>query len=102
MDPALGARATLECADVAEFLGSLDPRPALMVLDPPRQGCENQVVGELLRLQPPVIIYVSCNPSTLMRDLGKLRSQYNVVRLQPIDMFPQSDHIESIVLLNHI
>ncbi|USN46962.1 MAG: class I SAM-dependent RNA methyltransferase [Pseudobdellovibrionaceae bacterium] len=102
MDPSLGARATLECADVADFLGSLDPRPALMVLDPPRQGCENQVMDELLRLQPPIIIYVSCNPSTLMRDLGKLKSLYNVVRLQPIDMFPQSDHIESIVLLKHI
>lgn len=71
----------------------------LIILDPPRAGATD-VVRELHLLQPRKIIYVSCDPATLARDLGQLRNNhYSVVKSCPVDMFPQTYHIESVTLL---
>ncbi len=73
----------------------------LVVIDPPRAGLHPQVVENILKLSPPEIIYVSCNPATLSRDLKLLcESQYNLELVQPLDMFPHTFHIESVAKLS--
>jgi 23S rRNA (uracil1939-C5)-methyltransferase len=76
-------------------------RPGLAVLDPPRQGCGSQVIGAVFRdLAPPHALYVSCDPESLARELPAIQaSGYRVVRVQPIDMFPHTTHIETVVTL---
>lgn len=70
------------------------------VVNPPRSGCSEEVLTTLASLQPEVLVYVSCNPYTLVRDLHLLHQQgYNTEELQPVDMFPQTPHIESVVRL---
>jgi 23S rRNA (uracil1939-C5)-methyltransferase len=73
------------------------PAPDLVVLDPPRAGLHPDVVGALLELAPPHIVYVSCNPATQARDLQLLDDAYRIDAVQPVDMFPQTFHIENVV-----
>ena len=97
------ANTAFHAGDVRELLGSAGRpgssilRPDLVVLDPPRAGVHPDVIGELIRLAPRQILYVSCKPSTQARDLGRLREYYHVTRVQPVDMFPQTFHIECVV-----
>jgi 23S rRNA (uracil1939-C5)-methyltransferase len=73
----------------------------LVVVDPPRAGLHKHVVKSLLNMRSPNIIYVSCNPSTLARDLKILCEEcYKLERVQPVDMFPHTYHIETVVKLN--
>ena len=74
-------------------------RPDIVVTDPPRAGMHEKVVEQLLAMQPRKIIYVSCNPATQARDLELLASHYKVARIQPVDMFPHTQHVENVVLL---
>jgi 23S rRNA (uracil1939-C5)-methyltransferase len=72
----------------------------LAVLNPPRKGCEGSVLKRLQQLSPAHIIYVSCSPESLARDLARLAGYgYRVERVQPVDMFPQTPHVETVVLL---
>ncbi|MCD7855682.1 MAG: 23S rRNA (uracil(1939)-C(5))-methyltransferase RlmD [Clostridiales bacterium] len=75
-------------------------KPDLVVVDPPRKGCAPELLDALLKLSPEKIIYVSCNPSTLARDLTRLTQAYSVLKVQPVDMFPNTPHIETVVLLS--
>ncbi len=90
---------------VEEVLGSVASRNGLpvdaIILDPPRKGCEKGAIDACLKLAPPRIVYVSCNPSTLARDLEQLTRDgaYWVAGVQPVDMFPQTAHVECVVLL---
>ena len=86
---------------VEECLQKLDIVADIVLLDPPRKGCDRQVIETLLNLQPSKIVYVSCKPATLARDLKLLCSSnlYQPQFIQPVDFFPQTSHIESIVLL---
>ncbi|RQD74629.1 MAG: 23S rRNA (uracil(1939)-C(5))-methyltransferase RlmD, partial [Candidatus Syntrophonatronum acetioxidans] len=78
-------------------------KPHVVILDPPRQGCDRQLVHQLLKTKPPKIIYVSCNPSTLARDLAILtKTSYEAVNIQPIDMFPQTSHVECVAYVRKI
>lgn len=80
-----------------------EKNPTAVVLNPPRKGCEKGVLEVLCQLQPKLIIYVSCDPETLARDLKILTSSgYRIERLQPVDMFPQTTHIETVVQLQRI
>ena len=89
--------------DAAEHLARLcagDLRPALVTLNPPRKGCSGELLASLARQRPPQIIYVSCDPDSLARDLRILVDHgYRIERLQPVDMFPQTAHIETLVQL---
>ena len=76
--------------------------PDTVILDPPRIGCNKAVIEALLAKKPQTIIYVSCNPSTLVRDLEKLQSHYKIKSIQPVDMFPHTYHIENVVFLERI
>ncbi|MCC9134882.1 23S rRNA (uracil(1939)-C(5))-methyltransferase RlmD [Pontibacter silvestris] len=75
-------------------------RPDVVITDPPRAGMHQDVVEKLLQVHPNRIVYVSCNPATQARDLELLSEKYDVARVQPVDMFPQTHHVENIVLLN--
>nr|WP_255748368.1 23S rRNA (uracil(1939)-C(5))-methyltransferase RlmD [Pontibacter liquoris] len=74
-------------------------RPDVVITDPPRAGMHEDVVAKLLQVHPARIVYVSCNPATQARDLELLSQKYDVARVQPVDMFPQTHHVENIVLL---
>ncbi|HAX61366.1 MAG TPA: 23S rRNA (uracil(1939)-C(5))-methyltransferase RlmD [Elusimicrobia bacterium] len=71
----------------------------IVILDPPRAGCSQIVLKSLLKLQPQKIIYTSCNPATLSRDVKILSQKYKLVEIQPVDMFPQTAHIECVAKL---
>ena len=78
----------------------LTEKPDVVVLDPPRTGMHPLVVQRLLELKPSRIIYVSCDPGTLARDLGVLtQGGYSVERVQPVDMFPWTQHVECLIVL---
>ncbi|MFD2203266.1 23S rRNA (uracil(1939)-C(5))-methyltransferase RlmD [Shivajiella indica] len=74
-------------------------KPEVIITDPPRAGMHEDVVRMLLKLKAPKIVYVSCNPATQARDVALLSELYMVVKVQPVDMFPQTYHVENIVLL---
>jgi 23S rRNA (uracil1939-C5)-methyltransferase len=74
-------------------------RPDVIITDPPRAGMHEDVVNTILFANPDRIVYVSCNPATQARDLQLLDSQYRVVHIQPVDMFPHTQHVENVVLL---
>ena len=92
--------AEFHAGDVRELLRQVPaslPHPDLVVLDPPRAGVHPDVIDELIRIRPRQIIYVSCKPSTQARDLARLCAFYTIERIQPVDMFPQTFHIENVV-----
>ena len=74
-------------------------RPEVIITDPPRAGMHADVVNVILNASPQRIVYVSCNPATQARDLQLLDEKYRVVKVQPVDMFPQTHHVENVVLL---
>ncbi|MGD9215418.1 MAG: 23S rRNA (uracil(1939)-C(5))-methyltransferase RlmD [Desulfobacteraceae bacterium] len=85
--------------DIRFTLPQLGVRPDAMIIDPPRAGMHKDVVKEVLSLAPERIVYVSCNPATMARDIALLKDLYDVVEVQPVDMFPHTFHIESVAKL---
>lgn len=74
-------------------------KPDVIITDPPRAGMHEKLVRKILEMEAPVVVYVSCNPATQARDLQLLDEKYAVTRVQPVDMFPHTHHIENIVQL---
>lgn len=75
-------------------------RANVVVVDPPRKGCDEKVLDTIISMQPDRVVYVSCNPSTLARDLNYLdEREYKCLEVQPVDMFPHSVHIENVALI---
>lgn len=74
-------------------------RPDVIILDPPRAGVDEPVIGVILRAAPERIVYVSCNPATQARDLALLDGAYRIEAVQPVDMFPHTHHVENVVKL---
>ena len=77
-------------------------KPDVLVTDPPRAGMHEAVVARILEMAPPVVVYVSCNPATQARVLGLLKQVYRITHIQPLDMFPQTAHVENVVRLERI
>lgn len=72
----------------------------VIVMDPPRKGCEETLLNTIIEMKPKKVVYVSCNPGTLARDLHILEEGgYKAVYVQPVDMFPMTTHVENVVLL---
>ena len=74
-------------------------RPDVIITDPPRAGMHAKVVDQLLKVLPGRIVYVSCNPATQARDVEWLAGEYQVMKIQPVDMFPHTHHVENVALL---
>lgn len=97
---------TFYCGDMKEvfteeFLAN-HPKADVLITDPPRDGMHQKVVEQILKLSPKRIVYVSCNSATQARDLALMKAQYQVVKILPVDMFPQTHHVENIALLVRI
>ncbi len=73
--------------------------PDIIITDPPRDGMHRDVVLQILKIAPQKVVYVSCNSATQARDLELMKEQYQVTKVQPVDMFPQTYHVENVVLL---
>ena len=73
--------------------------PDVLITDPPRDGMHKNVVQQILKIKPERIVYVSCNSATQARDLALMKDFYAVIKVQPVDMFPQTHHVENVVLL---
>lgn len=94
---------TFYCGDMKEvfteeFLAQ-HPKADVLITDPPRDGMHPKVIEQILKLSPERIVYVSCNSATQARDLALMKEHYNVVKILPVDMFPQTHHVENIALL---
>ncbi|HYC29812.1 MAG TPA: 23S rRNA (uracil(1939)-C(5))-methyltransferase RlmD, partial [Chitinophagaceae bacterium] len=74
-------------------------RPNVIITDPPRAGMHEKLCRKILEMEAPVVVYVSCNPATQARDLNILDEKYAVTKIQPVDMFPHTHHIENVVQL---
>jgi 23S rRNA (uracil1939-C5)-methyltransferase len=74
-------------------------RPDVIITDPPRDGMHKDVVDQILQIAPDKVVYVSCNSATQARDLALMDEKYKVTRVRPVDMFPQTHHVENVVLL---
>lgn len=74
-------------------------RPDVVITDPPRAGMHEKLVRKILETEAPIVVYVSCNPATQARDLNLLDEKYSVTKVQPVDMFPHTHHIENVVQL---
>ncbi len=96
------ANTTFYVGAAKDGLEELPFMPDLVLLDPPRKGCHQDVIEQLLTLNPERIVYVSCHPATLARDLNLLcqAGQYDLNRVQPVDFFPQTSHVECMAFLN--
>ena len=88
-----------EVGDTADVLEKNNFIPDIIVIDPPRSGLNTKTINEILKLNPTKIIYVSCDPVTLARDLKIFKEKYNIVEITPFDMFPNSHHVETVVLI---
>lgn len=94
---------TFYCGDMKEvfteeFLAN-HPKADVLITDPPRDGMHQKVVEQILKLAPERIVYVSCNSATQARDIALMKDAYEVVKILPVDMFPQTHHVENIALL---
>ena len=81
-----------------EFIAAYG-RPDVVITDPPRAGMHEDVIKTILSAEPERIVYVSCNPATQARDIALLDAKYAVKAIQPVDMFPHTQHVENVVLL---
>jgi 23S rRNA (uracil1939-C5)-methyltransferase len=97
------ANTTFIAGDMSRVLGeaftAAHGRPDVVITDPPRAGMHEKVVRKIMAMTPSRIVYISCNPATQARDIALMDDRYAVVRLQPVDMFPHTHHVENIALL---
>jgi len=87
------------CGDIKDCLKQNLVKPDVIILDPPRAGIHPKVIPQILSIAPKRIVYVSCNPSTLARDVSLLSEKYSLTDAQPVDMFPHTFHIETVTRL---
>ena len=92
------------CADAGEaatLLAKRGEKPDAIVVDPPRKGLSPDVIAQIKKMAPETVVYVSCDPATLARDLKIFceDNSYSVTSVQPVDMFPRTRHVETVVLL---
>jgi 23S rRNA (uracil1939-C5)-methyltransferase len=85
------------CKDVSAALSEIAKRPDVLVIDPPRAGMHPGVLAQVLAMLPEKVVYISCNPSSLARDLSRMVPFYEIVEVSPFDLFPQTFHVEAVV-----
>ncbi len=85
--------------DIKDSLLQITDRPDVMIIDPPRVGMHKDVVKQVIEIAPQRIVYISCNPATMARDVNMMKENYRIVEVQPVDMFPHTYHIEAVAKL---
>ena len=104
MGDAVAAKSRFFCADAGEAAARLAAeglRPDVIMLDPPRKGCDETTLSAVVQMSPRWVVYVSCNPSTAARDAAWLGQHgYRAEKVQPVDLFPRTKHVETVVLLS--
>ena len=94
---------TFYCGDMKDIFNdefiAQHPKADVLITDPPRDGMHQKVVEQILKIAPEKIVYVSCNSATQARDLALMKDHYKLVKILPVDMFPQTHHVENIALL---
>ena len=88
------------CGDAGEFISSYDGELDIVIMDPPRKGSDPKFLSTLINRKVKQIIYISCDPETLARDIDFLSKNYVVTYVQPVDMFPMTAHVETICALS--
>ena len=106
MGDAVAAKSRFFCADAGEAAARLAAeglRPDVIMLDPPRKGCDETTLSAVVQMSPRRVVYVSCNPSTAARDAAWLgRHGYRAEKVQPVDLFPRTKHVEAVLLLTKL
>ena len=87
------------CDDASEFINKYDGDLDIVIMDPPRKGSDEKFLSSILKRRPRQVIYISCDPETLARDLKFLSESYKVTFVQPVDMFPMTAHVETVACL---
>ena len=104
MGEAVAAKSRFFCADAGQAATQLAAEglhPDIVMLDPPRKGCDEATLSAVVRMAPRRVVYVSCNPATAARDAAWLeRNGYHAEKVQPVDLFPRTKHCETVVLLS--
>jgi 23S rRNA (uracil1939-C5)-methyltransferase/tRNA (uracil-5-)-methyltransferase len=96
------ANASFLAAEAGTIFAGLDfpPGETVVIIDPPRKGCDASFLAQLFAFAPRAVVYVSCDPATQMRDLRQfLAAGYRLARVQPFDLFPQTRHLECVITL---
>lgn len=83
-----------------ELINKKNIVPTAIIVDPPRKGLDDKTIQNILKIKPEKLVYISCNPATMVRDLSKMEEIYNINRIQPVDMFPFTSHVECVAVLN--
>ena len=106
MGDAVAAKSRFFCADAGQAAARLAAeglRPDVIMLDPPRKGCDETTLSAVVQMSPRRVVYVSCNPSTAARDAAWLEEHgYHAEKVQPVDLFPRTRHVETVVLLSKL
>ena len=106
MGDAVAAKSRFFCADAGEAAARLAAeglRPDVIMLDPPRKGCDEKTLSAVVQMSPRRVVYVSCNPSTAARDAAWLGQHgYRAEKVQPVDLFPRTKHVETVCLLSKL
>ena len=91
------------CGDVEfafdKLINKKGIKPTAIIVDPPRKGLDEKTIQNILKLQTKKVVYVSCNPATMVRDIAKMEEKYRIEKIQPVDMFPFSKHVECVVAM---
>ena len=85
---------------LTELIQTRNIIPDIIMVDPPRKGLDNTSIDNILKISSKKVVYISCNPATLMRDLSKLEENYDIISIKPVDMFPFTSHVECVAVLN--
>ena len=105
MGETVAAKSRFFCADAGQAATQLAAEglhPDIVMLDPPRKGCDEATLSAVVRMAPRRVVYVSCNPATAARDAAWLeKNGYHAEKVQPVDLFPRTKHVETVVLLSH-
>ena len=86
----------------SKIIHNIKFNPNKIIVDPPRAGLDKKVIDDIIRINPERLVYVSCDPITLARDLNILKEKYNIIKIIPVDMFPRTYHIETVCVLERI
>lgn len=86
--------------ELTELIDVKGAKADVVFVDPPRKGMDETSIDNLLKIEPKKIVYISCNPATLVRDLAKFEKKYDIEKIIPVDLFPYTSHVECVATIS--